>query len=197
MTPAPLNFTYPAGVNYSIVARPGGHPGFQVKYADANSLGTIMVDGAVHKLLQLHYHAPSEHTVNGKQYPLEVHFVHQKIGSTGAADLAVLGILYNYTTDGSHNAALDNFWFEIHRPVPILYGVSVTDMLAQGGQTYYRYPGSLTTPPCAETVKWHVMESTVGVNPLQKIVYQYALNGIDNFRPAQPLNGRTPTAYSR
>lgn len=44
-------------------------------------------------------------------------------------------------------------------------------------------------------VKWHVCVSTVGVNPVQALSYRYALNGIENFRPAQPRNGRVPLSY--
>ena len=57
--------------------------------------------------------------------------MHQKVGSTGNDDLAVFGILYNFTEDGTHNAALDAFWLEIHHVVPHVSGVSVSAMIAQ------------------------------------------------------------------
>lgn len=37
--------------------------------------------GAEYQLLGFHFHAPSEHRVNGLGYPLEVHFVHKHVRS--------------------------------------------------------------------------------------------------------------------
>jgi carbonic anhydrase len=62
-----------------------------------------MVDHEQYNFLQFHFHSPSEHTLDGKQYPLEVHFVHQKVG---ASDLAVFGMLFDYDPDNNANAAL-------------------------------------------------------------------------------------------
>ena len=193
---SPIIGNYPPET-MQIVSRPGGHPGFQVKYTNSNPIANITVDGEIYNFVQFHYHSPSEHTVNGQYFPLEVHFVHQKVGSTGTNDLAVFGILYNFTADGTHNAALNEFWFEIHHVNPSISGILIQEMYNQMGPVYQRYNGSLTTPPCSETVKWHVAVSTVGVNQLQKIVYQYALNGINNYRPTLPLYNRTVVAYAK
>ena len=64
-----------------------GHT-IQVNYAAGSS---IEIGGAVYRLLQFHFHAPSEHTVDGKHSALEMHLVHQK--SDGA--LGVVGIMIN------------------------------------------------------------------------------------------------------
>lgn len=45
-------------------------------------------------------------------------------------------------------------------------------------------------------VKWHVCISSVGINPIQRLDYQYALSGIENYRPVQPRNGRVPVSYT-
>lgn len=194
----PLITNYTANVDFQIVARPGGHPGFQLKSAfGAPGMGTFKVDGATHSLLQFHYHAPSEHVIDGFRFPLEVHFVHQKIGSTGNDDLAVFGILYNISEDGTHNTVLDKFWWEIHHAQPHISGASVAAMMAQTESTYSRYSGSLTTPPCSETVKWHVTQSTVGINVMQATLFTYALSGVNNNRDAQPLYGRSVHSYAK
>ncbi len=64
---------------------------------------TLTVGDASFNLAQFHFHSPSEHTVQGKHYPMEVHFVHQS--SSGA--LAVIGV---FIEDGAHNAAFDPIW---------------------------------------------------------------------------------------
>ncbi len=60
---------------------------------------TLTAHGKIYDLLQIHFHTPSEHVVDGKPYPMEAHFVHKaKDGS-----LAVIGVLYK---EGAENAAL-------------------------------------------------------------------------------------------
>ena len=51
-------------------------------------------------LLQLHFHAPSEHTVDGHQYAMEMHLVHENAGT----ELAVVGV---FIEEGAYNAAFD------------------------------------------------------------------------------------------
>jgi carbonic anhydrase len=65
-------------------------------------VGSITVNGKVYELDKMHWHMPSEHTINGQRYPLEVHLVHK----SGAGDLAVIGILYQY-------GAPDSFYFQV------------------------------------------------------------------------------------
>jgi hypothetical protein len=67
-----------------------------------------------------------------------VHFVHQKLGSTGNSDLAVFSILYNVSENSTHNPVLDAFWWEIHHAQPYLSGVSITAMMAQVRWLYLR-----------------------------------------------------------
>jgi carbonic anhydrase len=57
----------------------------------------LMVDGLRFDLLQFHFHSSSEHTLNGKSYPLEVHFVHANTQTPGVTKLAVWGILFPST----------------------------------------------------------------------------------------------------
>lgn len=86
----PLSRNYTARGLFQVVPRPGGHPGFQVAPYNDSAEARWVLDGVAYDLVQFHYHSPSEHTLNGVRYPLEVHFVH-RAPSTGA--LAVFGIL--------------------------------------------------------------------------------------------------------
>ena len=64
----------------------------------------------------------------------------------------------------------------------------IDDVLPTGN--LYRYSGSLTTPPCSEGVKWHVVTSKTGVSRAQVNAYKMALETVQNFRPTQPINSR-------
>jgi carbonic anhydrase len=68
-----------------------------------DKVGNITVDGNVYNLDKMHWHMPSEHTINGQRYPLEMHLVHK----SDAGDLAVIAVLYQY-------GAPDSFYFQVH-----------------------------------------------------------------------------------
>ncbi|MCW1967449.1 MAG: carbonic anhydrase family protein [Anaerolineae bacterium] len=157
-----------------------GHT-IQVNY-DAGSY--IVVDGKRYDLLQYHFHAPSEHSINGKLVDAEVHFVHK------AADgqLAVVGVLI---VQGPENAFLKPVWDNLptsEGPVrSISTLVDALDLLPPSDLSY-RYNGSLTTPPCSEGVKWHVMTQSIQISAKQLKAFT-DIFPISN-RPIQPRNTR-------
>jgi carbonic anhydrase len=130
-----------------------GHT-LQVNLAAGSS---IEIDGRVFDLLQFHFHTPSEHTIAGEHYPLEVHLVHQ--GPTGK--LAVIGVLYDV---GADSRPLAGLWPPWPRKVGVADKLAKpfdpTSLLPET-RTVYRYTGSLTTPPCSEGVLWNVMRRTL------------------------------------
>lgn len=146
---------------------------------------TITTHGETFDLLQVHFHTPSEHVYNGKAYPLEAHFVHKS--ADGA--LAVIGL---FLVEGKANPALEPVW--AHLPG------EKTDSVSHAGVTvdprailpktpmFYRYMGSLTTPPCSEGVNWFVIDSTVEASA-EQIAAIHAIMG-SNARPAQSLRNR-------
>ena len=137
----------------------------------------------VFELKQFHFHSPSEHTVKGKSYPMEVHFVHQH--EDGA--LLVVGLLFE---EGPRNVAMDELpSFRAARGLepstePIDYNALILDR-----DQFYLYNGSLTTPPCSEGVEWVVMKSPI-IASQDQIEHYYALLGFDNNRPVQPRHAR-------
>ena len=149
------------------------------------SPGTMTHAGKVYNLLQFHFHRPSEHTVNGYQYAMEAHLVHQ------AADgsLGVVGILIE---PGDSNHAFDQVWAELPAEsgdtVEISSMFDVESILPEV-QTTYRYPGSLTTPPCSEGVQWLLMSESVEVP--QSDIDAFRNLHFFNARYTQPINGRT------
>ena len=157
-----------------------GHT-IQVNYDSGSS---ILVEQTRYQLLQFHFHEPSEHRINGKGAPAELHLVHR----SADGHLAVIGVLLQ---SGKANPAFATLW--THLPAaegPVQHidaHVNAADLLPTGHATY-RYDGSLTTPPCSEGVKWLVMAAPVMLSPEQIAALKAALPP-DN-RPVQPLNHR-------
>lgn len=158
-----------------------GHT-IQVNHAGGD---TLEIGGTPYALVQYHFHAPSEHTVDGRQFPMEVHFVHQ------AADgrLAVVGVLL---VDGQDNPALEATWSHMPRQKGAEASLEQAQVAMEGllpaVRTAWRYEGSLTTPPCSEGVEWLVMNTPVEVGAGQIARFRAIVH--DNHRPTQPLNGR-------
>ncbi len=145
----------------------------------------IRIDDRTFELQQFHFHTPSEHTVNGQAYDMEIHFVHKS--AEGA--LAVVGV---FMKRGAVNEGLQEVWEHL----PGLPGeersyqtvlVNAADLLPSA-QAYYLYSGSLTTPPCSEGVRWNVMLAPVEISDAQVASFKrlFPLNA----RPVQPLRER-------
>ena len=159
----------------------------------------IKVDNTRYQLLQFHFHAPSEHTVSGKPFDMEMHFVHK----SEEGNLAVVGLLIE---KGRHHFAFDPVWahlpavpgetqrVEVNENFPVapfsmLSSVeAATDEALQPWSGYYRYDGSLTTPPCSEGVKWVVLTTPIEMSESQIAAFKAIIP--DNNRPVQPLNER-------
>jgi carbonic anhydrase len=132
--------------------------------------------GGNFRLVQFHFHRPSEHTVNGASFPMEVHFVH----ANAAGNLAVLAVLM---TTGRTNKTFNNIVLTMPNrkgaPVKADAGIDPNALLP-AKRNYYRYSGSLTTPPCAETVDWFVMADPVQVSDAD----------VNSFARLYPMNAR-------
>ena len=148
---------------------------------------TLTLDGDLFTLQQMHFHAPSEHTVDGQRFPLEAHLVH----SDKDGNLAVVTVLFE---EGEENAALrslaDSLPDTAGERADVTDTVNFTQMLP-AQHDYYRLNGSLTTPPCSEGVRWVIMQSTQGISSEQVESFSAAIGDANN-RPLQPLNARVP-----
>jgi carbonic anhydrase len=157
-----------------------GHT-IQLNLADG---GTLKVGNDAYKLVQFHFHRPSEHLINGKSFPMEVHFVH----ATAAGSYGVIGVMM---TAGKANAAFN----KIVSTMPAKEGPPAKadaaidpNAFLPAGRGYYAYAGSLTTPPCAETVAWMLLTDPIEVAEADIATFAklYPLNA----RPAQKANRR-------
>ena len=147
---------------------------------------SLALEGTLYELVQYHFHAPSEHTIDGEHAPLEAHFVHR----SAAGELAVIGVLVE---EGEH----DVLWEPVLSALPgrpgdarHLEGLDL-DMneIRPLPKRFYRYDGSLTTPPCSEGVHWVVMAERRQISAAQMVKIVSVLK--DNNRPVQPLGERT------
>lgn len=145
----------------------------------------ITIDGKRFDLLQFHFHTPSEHKVGGQVYPMEIHFVHRNT----SGQLAVVGVLI---TPGDSNLAAQEIWDNL--PEKANAKVQRSRVLFNGrdllpdDRSYFRYMGSLTTPPCSEGVNWYVLQNPVQFSAAQ-IDRLGRLMGY-NARPVQQRNFR-------
>ncbi len=158
-----------------------GHT-IQVNYPKGNS---IILDGQSFELKQFHFHAPSENHINGKSYPLELHFVH----ANKNGNLAVIAVMFK---EGVANTQIEKAWLKM--PLKsgdknsLIKGIDPKNLLPTVGN-YYRFNGSLTTPPCSEGVRWIVMKKPMTAS--KKQIKSFAdVMGHPNNRPIQPVNAR-------
>ena len=170
-------------VKSPLVVVNNGHS-VQVNFAEGSSMS---VDGTVYNLLQAHFHTPSEHYLDGAPYPMEVHFVHQ----TADGVLGVVGVMMKV---GESHPAIEGIWQNVPAAgeTKEVVGVelSASDLLPES-LDYYKYHGSLTTPPCTEKVQWHVLKDTIEISESQLRAFQSVFPV--NARPVQPLNDRVVT----
>lgn len=144
----------------------------------------LFADGDAYPLLQFHVHEPSEHTVAGKRFDAELHFVHRD----AEGHVAVVGVLVRR---GRANPGLGR----VFDAMPTTAGAAATlpdfDLasLLPAGRRFTTYGGSLTTPPCNEGVRWYVLSSPVEASPEQLAEFRALFDA--NARPVQPRGGRT------
>ena len=166
----------------------------EVPYEPTSNLYVGSQPTDVYQLVQFHFHAPSEHPINGVRYDAELHLVHTNdIGET-----AVVGVLLSSSLGGlpifntiMTNAPTSPGEVELHQEV------NVSDMLPFR-RGFYRYAGSLTTPACSESVQWFLLQDSVPITP-RAVARLHTLISLfpnyrgyaNNNRPVTNLNGRT------
>jgi carbonic anhydrase len=150
---------------------------------------TFSFGDKTYNLKQFHFHTPSEHTVDGKNMPMEMHMVHQ----SNDGSLAVVSVLFKEGKVPNENFS------KIIANLPNAKGETkhITDVKLElkahlpKDNYAYHYVGSLTTPPCSENVQWLVLREMVSLTADQIAAFSSRIG--PNNRPTQPLNGRTVT----
>ncbi|MGH6718639.1 MAG: carbonic anhydrase, partial [Alphaproteobacteria bacterium] len=146
--------------------------------------GFSMIEGSRYELLQFHFHHPSEHLLAGRSFDLECHFVHK----SAAGGLAVLGV---FIRPGMANATLAPIWAAMPSEGgqdAALGAVVDPAGLLPAERGFFRYMGSLTTPPCSEGLTWTVFKTAVEASVTQ--IQQFAALFPMNARPVMPRHRR-------
>ncbi|CAJ0569294.1 unnamed protein product, partial [Mesorhabditis spiculigera] len=156
----------------------------------------------VYRLVQYHFHWGStesegaEHTLGGLSYPAELHLVHQ--GVEDSSRLAVLGVFLKVGKGGELLADVEQALKKIVEPNAStnLDAINIGSKLPKNTSSFFRYEGSLTTPPCSEIVTWTLFTDPLEITKEQlnllrtlKDTENKCLNR--NFRPTQKTNNRT------
>ncbi|MBY3233186.1 carbonic anhydrase [Rhizobium laguerreae] len=139
--------------------------------------------GNSYELLQYHFHAPSEHHVDGRSFPMEAHFVHRH------KETGTLGVLGVFVTPGTANSGFSRLATAFPKAAG---GEAAVDDVDPNGLlpkelTNWSYEGSLTTPPCSEIVDWMVLRQPIEADE----------NDISAFTTLYPMNARPVLATNR
>ncbi|KAI3982479.1 hypothetical protein MKX01_006610 [Papaver californicum] len=151
-----------------------------LEWVVAGNAGSIQINGTTYVLDNIHWHSPSEHTINGMRFALEQHLVHENVQLKKVAVVAVLYAISIFK---------DPFLSKLEGNIMDISGTGASDEVNVGlvdpndidmsDRRYYRYLGSLTIPPCDEGVIWTIKKK----------------GNENNARPLQPLNNRDILYY--
>ncbi|KGN64829.1 alpha carbonic anhydrase 7 [Cucumis sativus] len=176
-------------INYSSSNATLKNRGHDIMLQWSGRAGYMEVNKTQYFLRQIHWHSPSEHTINGRRFALEAHLVHQS--QTGK--IAVIGILYNIGQPDYFLSTMRPHLIEISGTQrDRLLNVVNPSLLRMRSSLYYRYIGSLTVPPCSQNVLWTLVRKVRTVAPEQVNLLRVAVHDDSNTnaRPLQPLNNR-------
>ena len=203
-TLGPIEFNYSGSI---LSVMNNGHT-IQV---DCNSTegNTIKINGQQYELLQFHFHARSEHRIDGVDYPMELHLVHvlsenpKDESKPKPKQLAVVGVMIKEGPPNQNQIIEEirkDVWFQWPGSGDEPNGVTARKFSAdvflppEGERSYFLYHGSLTTPPCSENVLWLVMEKPISLTKEQ--IKQFAELYESNRRPIQGAFRRIIMRYS-
>jgi len=145
----------------------------------------LMVGKKPYNLAEIHFREPGETAVNGKRPKMSIEFLH-------FSPEGVFLVIEVPVVAGKENPTMQAILQNVPAPgkEEKVAGVKInpTDLLPIDRRSFYRYPGSLTTPDCTEVVTWYVMKTPIEMSEAQ--IAEYSKHYHDTARPLQPVNGR-------
>lgn len=151
-----------------------------------NKGDSIVLNDTTYHLKQVHFHEPSEHTIDGVRYLLEIHLVHE----SNYGRHTVLSVM---SIEGKDNTPFN--FLESYLPINkneiknVEHSFNLNAILPKDKQSFYYYIGSLTTPPCTENINWIIFKTPIIISYTQvkKLEKNMPKN---NYRNQQPINDR-------
>lgn len=213
----PLKYIHYRDRHRNVAITNNGHTVVVTPEEDSETAITGAGLPGVYRLVQFHFHwgarsgVGSEHVIDGQPSAMEMHLVHMnsKYGTPEEAykhsdGLAVVAVLFKV---GRHNPGLTPIVQALHRmnhrhstKAKITRPMSLVRLLPRDARRYYRYQGSLTTPPCSEAVIWTVLTNPDTISERQLDAFRdlevhgddddHVEHLVNNFRPPMPLHGR-------
>jgi len=184
----PINFNYD---ETDLEVENNGH----TIQANVMSNASVTVDDKEFSLLQFHWHTPSEHWMEGENFPMELHLVHQDENGT----FLVIGA---FVVEGKNKDELDKIWTNLPEALNEeegtvdVSGFQLNNLIPTSGKAKtLRYSGSFTTPPCTEGVNWVILANPIELSSKQIKAFKDMFLKAPEFpsgvaRPLQPLNRR-------
>lgn len=158
--------------------------GHTIQINNENPSNYIIINKEKYTLIQFHFHAPSENQINSKSYPMEAHFVHQN----DKGELLVMAIMVD---EGKQNMNTEELLTVLNpqENMPTrLNDIKISGLIPKTTH-YYRFSGSLTTPPCTEGIVWVVLKKPATFSKTEIEKFEQVFKHHNN-RPIQPLFGR-------
>ncbi|CAH1801893.1 unnamed protein product [Owenia fusiformis] len=206
----PINTKGFEDIKDGLLLKNNGH----TAHLDLSACGYELTEGhlnGTYQSVQMHLHwgsestRGSEHTIDGKQYAAELHVVFKHLGKKHSGkDLAVLGFLIDVSE--TDNRLWEHFLSHLpkitHQDMETkVDNFNLRSLLPDDLDHFFRYHGSLTTPPCSQTVNWTLYRDTIKLSERQLNIFRQNMKEnkisdanerpmVDNFRPVQPLDGR-------
>ncbi|XP_026429987.1 alpha carbonic anhydrase 7-like [Papaver somniferum] len=187
------NYTPASGILENIGYR------IRLQWVVAGNAGSIQINNITYVLDNIHWHSPSEHTINGMRFSLEQHLVHKNVQ---LQKVAVVAVLYAISVfKDQFLSKLEDNIVDISgtgAPSEVNIGLIDPNDIDMSDRRYYRYLGSLTTPPCDDGVIWTIKKKVMPVRRDQVMLLRNAVHdgNENNARPLQPLNNRDILYYS-
>lgn len=191
----PLDIEYNVVVNATLVDNL-----FNVAMNYDGNAGAFRLNGKNYSLVQMHWHSPSEHQLDGKRLDAELHLVHKAVDG----EVSVIAVLYRYghpdpllSRIQSKLEQLNAVHSSSNKPAQLTIGTITTKQIRKHSRKYYRYVGSFSTPPCTEGVIWNILGKVRSISreQVKELKAPLIFGCKRNARPAQPLNGRKIEMY--
>ena len=152
---------------------------------DVDPGSSLRIGDKLYRLVQFHFHHPSEERIDDTGAELDMHLVHRD----PEGNLAVVAVQLN---PGTANSMVDAMWN--HLPKQKEHKADFPDVLINpaallpADRGYFTYTGSLTTPPCSEGVRWIILKAPSSLSKGE--IAAFAARYPNDARPVQNQNGR-------